>query len=457
MPDNRWGPQLQGIVVLLALSVAVFPGCSYYIVRDGKVDQQRVLELKQKVARMRGLEFTENVEVKLIDEEHLADYLDEQMEVAFPQGMLTHLENASISLGLLPPESNLKEDCKELVSKYVSGFYNFRTGELYLTPHAYQRAFWLKVVEFFKQRDLVGEILIAHELTHALQDQHFKLRQTYERAYLNLDEAMALAALVEGDALLLNLEQVFQDIRPDHFRTEEAKLKAIRDTIEGIGEASENMKDLRGVPVFVRQSVVFPYTDGLNFASRLYFLGGWEAINKALAHPPESTEQVLHPEKFLPPRDEPQQVIIQDTLPLSTWENVAANTLGELGIRSMLRQYLPRQEADPIAEGWGGDLLQLYQHRRDNRSAVIWKTVWDSEADAQQFAQGFMKAFALAFPELGAWQQLPPKSAGAGWVSCYEAKSQEREVKLLACGVEVEVRIITAGQSAPSEPSEDAP
>lgn len=430
---------LSTLWLLLAL-LAVSSGCSYYIVRGGKVDQKLVAEIKREVEEIRGLKFTRQVEVALIDEERLKSYLEEELGASFPADTFSHLESASVRLGLLPQGVNLKQDCTELFTKQVVGFYNFRTKELYLTPLACQRSFWVRLVEFFKQRDLVGGFLVAHELTHALQDQHFNLHQTYERAYLNFDQALAVSALVEGDAILVSLEVLFSHLRPARFRNSQYRSKVIRRIIASIKESERTQAELRQAPAFVRQVAVFPYAYGLNFTSRLYLRGGWQAINKALEDPPESTEQVLHPQKFLPHRDHPRKVTIKQGLPPASWKLLAANTVGELGVRCLFAQYLPRAEARRMAAGWGGDVFQLYQHKQEEKLALIWKTTWDSEEDARQFAKGLKRTFPSAFPELGSWKHST-REAGGKPSSRFEADSPGQKVVVSVAGDEVKVFI----------------
>ncbi len=432
----------RSVVLLLLAMLPVCPGCSYYIVRDGRVDQERVAKIKSRVEQVRGLEFTREVEVALIDEKQLKSYLEGEVEASFPKDTFSHLESASVRLGLLPQGVNLRQDCTELFMRQVSGFYNFRTGELYLTPLAYRRSFWVKLVEFLKQRDLVGEYLVAHELTHALQDQHFNLHQTYERAYLRFDQALAVAALVEGDAILVSLEVLFSHLKPGRFQDSEYRAKVIRRITANIRESGKRQAELREAPPFVRQVALFPYAYGLDFIAKLHLLGGWEAVNKALKDPPESTEQVLHPEKFLPPRDHPREPTIREMLAPETWRLLAGNTVGELGVRSLFEQYLSPGDAKRIAAGWGGDLFQLYEHKQEAKLAVVWATAWDTEEDARQFADGLKRAFLLAFPELGSWRHTAGE-AGPDPAARLEADSPGQQVEISAAGDQVEVFIVS--------------
>jgi len=445
-----FSPRLRAVsVVLLLAMLPVWSGCSYYIVRDGKVDQERVAEIRARVEQVRGLKFTREVEVALIDEKQLKTYLEGEVEASFPGDTFSQLESASVRLGLLPQGVNLRQHCTELFTKQVSGFYNFRTGELYLTPLAYRRSFRVKLVEFLQQRDLVGEYLVAHELTHALQHQHFNLHQTYERAYLNFDQALAVAALVEGDAILVSLEVLFSRLRPGRFQDNEYRSKVIRRVTANIRESEKSQEELRQVAPFVRQAALFPYAYGLDFIAKLHLLGGWQAVNKALEGPPESTEQVLHPEKFLPPRDSPREPAITEILPPETWKILTGNTVGELGVRSLFEQYLCGAEAARIAAGWGGDLFQLYEHKQEGKLAVVWATAWDTEEDARQFADGLRRAFLSAVPELGSWRHIAGE-AGANRARRLQAHSPRQKVEISIAGDEVEVVIISTSELARS-------
>ena len=132
------------------------------------------------------------------------------------------------------------------------------------------------------------EMIYVHEFTHALQQLHFDFDARFDAIEGNTDATYALRALVEGDARVSEL------LYMQEFLTEEEQA-------ESQGSPSQALIDaFRSAPYIVQRSYGFPYQDGANFVIALYNnQGGWDAIDMAFSSPPGSTEQILHPEKYL--------------------------------------------------------------------------------------------------------------------------------------------------------------
>jgi hypothetical protein len=215
-----------------------------------------------------------------------------------------------------------------------------------------------------------NRVVLAHELTHALQDQHFSLKRLPLESKDNDDRAAAAAALVEGDATLVMSEYMLKNL----------SLGTIKDSLTA--SITQNMEQLAKAPRFLREMLVFPYLRGQEFCGALYGMGGYEAVSKAYANPPTSTSQILHPEKYLAePREEPLAVSFGDTT-LAGKKPTAENTVGEMGIRILLSEWVDDGTGERAAAGWRGD---RYLYYRDGDS-LIWKTIWASAEEAQEFA-----------------------------------------------------------------------
>ncbi len=158
------------------------------------------------------------------------------------------------------------------------------------------------------------------------------------------------------------------------------------------------------MPAALTRLFHFPYDYGEAFVSALYETGGWQAVNNAYRDPPATTEQVIHPEKYLI-KEKPSGV---EALPLSIpgWQKERTDRLGEHFIRVMLQTWLSEPEAARAARGWGDDSLTYYEFQDDYLFA--WQIAWDSEEDAVQFHDAFLRML----KELGA------KEAGANlWLA----------------------------------------
>jgi len=218
---------------------------------------------------------------------------------------------------------------------------------------------------------------LAHELTHALQDQRFGLeRLTDEGAGAGLDSEAksAFRALVEGDASLLESQYTDGHIAPHEY------LWIARHLIDHDRSALEQ------TPRFIRDSLGFPYEAGEVFVRALHAEGGWPAVDAAYADPPISTEQILHPERYLAgdrPRRVPM-VALTDTLG-SRWRWVDEDIVGEFALRQHIATAISPTLAAVAAEGWGGDRYVVFHNDVVDETALLVRTVWDSPEDAGEF------------------------------------------------------------------------
>jgi len=241
------------------------------------------------------------------------------------------------------------------------------------------------------QLPLLEQIVYVHEYTHALQDQHFDLHRLLDDPTLmeNPDRAIAVQSLVEGDAtaVMTGYLQAVAQRNP---------LAALGMVVQSFQAGAFSIPP--GTPDFIVTELTFPYQDGMTFVNALLREGGWDAVNRAYDQLPVSSEQILHPEKYLA-GEGPQPVALESQAPAEGWERLIDRSLGEFYLRAFLRTQLPALAARTAAAGWGGDRFHLYHEAQGDRRAWALKLVWDTSADADEFAQAFRQFAAARFPD----------------------------------------------------------
>jgi hypothetical protein len=228
------------------------------------------------------------------------------------------------------------------------------------------------------------ESLLAHELTHALQDQHFDLlRLLTERPY-NFDRAEAAFAVIEGDAVAVQRRVErgagASDPSPEEAaRAEDARFAVYRREFGAL------------FPPLLTETFVFRYRDGVRFVETARRRGGGaRAADELFRRPPASSEQVLHPEKYFAD-ERPRDVRLDEAgFAGAGWRLLASTPLGEIGVRGLLLKGLNRREAERAAAGWGGDRAYLFERGGGAASELfVWRTVWDTAGDAQEFFRAY--------------------------------------------------------------------
>jgi hypothetical protein len=381
------------------------------MVRRGAVNEDALGVVRAELAPIRGLEFTGPVPAVALGPEEVRATLAREIDEGYAPGELERIATVYGRLGLLPPDTDLRAAVQNLYAEEGAGFYDPRTKRLVLATKALRAGGWfVGLLTSLTGRDLVGEFLVAHELTHALQDQHFGLPTKPEPLLGGHGDArLARQALLEGDATLAGFAYV-QRGTPD------------RDTIGWIqrklhGVPAEIDERYPDVPELVRTSLAFQYDAGTSFAGWALADGGWAAVDRVERDPPDSTEQILHPARYFATRERPVEIDLRgtDALTAAGWKIVLEDTIGELQMRILAARALPAERAQSIADGWGGDRLHAFA--RGDDLYLVWMTAWDSPAEAEEFAAASTEILPQAQVERRAARVLalvPPDGVRAG-------------------------------------------
>ena len=278
-------------------------------------------------------------------------------------------ELAAKKFGLLPADFRLRPFLVALLTEQILGYYDPRTQQFYLAD-------W---IELDGQRPVM-----AHELAHALQDQHFDLRRFERWPDGDADAELAAHALIEGDATLAMMIYLTRDF------------KRAAGMIRSVSPATPQ---LDRAPRALRESLAFPYDKGQEWATQLYRRGGWAAVSAAYKELPQSTEQILHFEKYLA-REAPAKVELADLSASlgAGWRRIDSDVNGEWGYYLVLDQFLKDDKRSrAAAAGWAGDRYALYEHARTGATALAHVTVWDTEQDAEEFFAAYVARTELRY------------------------------------------------------------
>lgn len=325
---------------------------------------------------LRGLEFQRPVRIELADHAQFLAYARRTLEADGGKERMQREEEVMKLLGLVPGDLDLLAVTSEVLAEQVGGFYDPATETFYVMANV--------------QPDL-ARVVIAHEFTHALDDQHHDLDGTARSLEGNADAAAAYHAVIEGSGMELMFEWARRHMAPAELaRMAQAQAEVPSDAI---GSA----------PPVVWKPLVAVYYQGQAFLRRQRkpnLLGAGARmgdVDRALQNPPRSTEQVIHPLKYWSPdhEDEPRPLAIEGVPEGATLRY--ENTLGELhaamittpfeergGLRVDMGSVLGLRFTNAAATGWGGDRYALVE--KEGARVLVWETCWDTVEDADEFA-----------------------------------------------------------------------
>ena len=320
--------------------------------------------IEQQVLDIRGLEAVD-VQRETIGAEALKEMNAQSFDEDNPADYVAGNERLLKALGLLDEGASLRTLYLDLIDSQVAGFYRPDRKTLY-------------VVSRSGAINGADKITFAHEYQHALQDANFPGVFDAQMELLDqTDQAMARAAVYEGDATLLMSLWAIPNLAPEELQD-----------VVAAGSDPESAAVLARTPPILVEGLLFPYNSGISFVTPIQTAGGWEGVDDLFGALPESTEQVLHPEKYAA-GEAPIPVPLADDLAERLgegWTVLIRDTFGEFQLRTWLTQSgIDATTAGEAAAGWGGDRLAVASGP-DGRWAVVLRTAWDTDVDAAAFA-----------------------------------------------------------------------
>ncbi len=352
---------------------------------EGSADQQLVDGILKEVSELRNLKVLRTVPAVSHSRDQILSYVGKRIEEEYP-GQALELEASLLKhLGLIPRQLDYRGTLKDFVTAQVAGYFDPFKDRFVL-------ASWLAT--------LMQRPIIAHELTHALQHQHFGLKSALKRIPENDDATIARSAVIEGDATITMVVHLMQRL----------DLPELRKSVDAMADKIANGPTLtaRHVPHYMRQGLTFPYVGALELLMRtMEKSSDFSGVDQLHRNPPKSTEQLLHPERYL--KDRPIAVDFKLSQSMLKGYKVALrNRLGELGMRFLVSPLGKRdQEAKQLADGWGGD---RYAFLTKGQSVAFVAAVATDDDDA---AKRYRKLLQISLENR---YSKPPKVTASGSV-----------------------------------------
>jgi hypothetical protein len=335
-------------------------------------------EVLGQMSEITGLKLRSPLKRSLRSRDEIRAYVIRQMnEDKTPAERYAETRSAE-AFALLPKGFDLDSFMVDLLTEQIAGLYDPKTQEFYIAD-------WIPLEE---QR-----MVMAHELTHALQDQHFKIEAWMKAARPNDDAELAREAVLEGSAMAAMLDYTLREKGLSLRDLPDIDLSALVGDMAGT-------PSLQKAPPFIKDSLIFPYFAGLTFSNALLKPSGWTAISNVFANPPASTQQILHPSLY----HSGKKPAVLD-LPVSeamfgpNWSKLEDNILGEFGWNEVLKQFLGEDRANVLSAAWEGDRYMLFEQQRSKRLVLITRLRLSSAERASRFFGQYSEALEKKYPQ----------------------------------------------------------
>jgi hypothetical protein len=387
---SQWRPRawrvLAGMVAILLplLSLLEVSARSESGTQDLLAQTDQVL---QQVSELTGLPIKASLQKQIISRPDVRKYLIENLHAEMtPQEI--HIQETTLrAFGLVSSEFNLEEFLLNFYTEQAAGFYDPRRKTLFIAD--------------WPAPDM-QRLVLAHELTHALQDQNFDLDKFLHGARADDDATNARQAVAEGHATAAMMQFLVQP-------ADLASLPSLEPLMaQVIHQQYEEFPAFSKAPYFFRQQALFPYVEGVGFMQRGLKEGGWKRLSSLFTAPPATTKEIFEPGVYFAQQPLPK-LRLEHPGSLATAPGLhllADNTLGELGYYALLGQFISEDEAKSVGKEWLADRYLLYEGAptgtgsRPARYTLIARTQWSSPEAALAFFRDYHSILARKYPEL---------------------------------------------------------
>jgi hypothetical protein len=335
-------------------------------------------EVLGQMSQITGLKLLTPLKKSLRSREEIRAYVIKQMnEEKNPSERYADQRSAE-AFGLLPKGFDLDSFMVNVLTEQVEGLYDPEAREFYIAD-------WSPLAD---QR-----MVMAHELTHALEDQHFKIEDWLKAARPNEDAELARDAVLEGSAmaamvdyLMLGTGRSLKDV-PDF------------DPAMLLGDLSST-PTLQKAPPFLKDALIFPYISGLTFSAAVMRNSGWSALPAVFERPPVSTQQILHPALYRSGKT-PATVALPPLEKLlgENWSKLDENVMGEFGWKEVLKEFLDNDRAKNLAAAWDGDRYAVFEHKQTKKLILVTRVHLNDEEHAARFFGQYSEALEKKYAE----------------------------------------------------------
>lgn len=343
-----------------------------------------------------GWQVKKQVVADYLSKDKLGDFFERRVkEVVKPEEM--RIESLTLKMfGFIPDDYDLEKSMLALMTEQAAAFYDFRRKRLFITEAD---------TSFLEKR-----AALVHELAHALADQNFSLARFLRKGNQSDDAGTAREAVIEGQATWL-MWAYSSKLAGGEAKVSDIVLDAMKDGAEA-GSGSQ-YPVFGTAPLYLRQSLVFPYTSGLRFQNAVIEKLGNAGFSEVFRRPPLSTQQILHPNLYLE-RKEPTHPEAPRPQAPKEYRVADRGSVGELDFDILLEQYAGRGVAQRIAPHWRGGEYRLYESKQGQRPLLTFTVEWESPESAREFADAYLALLAKKWKRMEFQTKSPSRWAGRG-------------------------------------------
>jgi hypothetical protein len=341
-----------------------------------------------------GMKQQREVPCDFISKDKINEFLKKRVkEVAKPEDLRAE-ELTLKKFGLVPWDFDLAKTTVELLTEQAAAFYDYEKKKLFITDSTPADT---------------QEPVLAHELSHALADQNFNLGKFIKQGRKSDDGSTARLAVMEGQATWVMSEYLARKMGQSLRNS-----PALVEMMSGLSEsAGGQFPVFDQAPLYLRSSLIFPYTKGMLFQNALIGRNNLSAFAEVFRNPPVSTQQIMHPEKYFA-GVRPTEPRVPEPKLGRGYKSLVGGTLGELEHSILLEQYLGKEESAQVASHWRGSTFEVREQGKAGRAVLLYTAEWDSEQSARDYFAAYRRVLAKKWRNMSVEEESQTAVSGTG-------------------------------------------
>lgn len=324
--------------------------------------------IASQIAVISGLKLHHPVPCDLITKDQVNQFLKQRVKEATTPEDIRAEELTLKKFGLVPADFDLEKATVDLLTEQAAAFYDYDKKKLFVTESTIPAT--------------QGPVL-AHELSHAIADQNFNLGRFIRQGRKSDDGATARLAIMEGQATWLMSEYLARQLG-ESLKSSPSLVRMMT----ALTDSSGQFPVFDSAPLYLRQTLIFPYTKGMLFQQAVIERDGDEGFAEVFRRPPVSTQQILHPDKYFD-NTQPEPPPLPDSKLPRSYKELTGGSVGELDHSLLLEQFLGKAAADDISPHWRGAVYALREDKKAGRVVLLYAVQWDGPEIARRYFDAY--------------------------------------------------------------------
>jgi hypothetical protein len=350
--------------------------------------------IAKELTEISGMTLLHAVPCDFITKDKVNEFLKKRVKDSTSPEDIRAQEVVLRKFGLVPPDFDLAKTTVDLLTEQAAAYYDYDKRKLFIiesTPSDNQ------------------EPVLAHELSHALADQHFRLAKFIKKGQDSDDGSSARMAVMEGQATWMMSEYLARKM--GRSLKDSPDLLTLMSSISVSGEGQYPVLD--NSPLYLRMSLIFPYTKGMLFQNALVQRDGQEGFAEPFRRPPASTHQILHPEDYFASVQPTQPKLPRPNLPHG-YKSLVGGTMGEADHAILIEQFAGKEDAAEISPHWRGSAFEVRENKKAGRDVLLYAVEWDSEEMARRYFAFYKQALGKKWNKLTLRAETADSADGTG-------------------------------------------